>query len=112
MDPIVLVLGADHAFTMALAVTLHSALYYLDQSRSVVVYLFTSSLSTGEKERIRHVAERSHPNAQMVWCKPRSESLRSLNTTRQYSAAIYYRLLVPETLPLEVNAAIGDRKAS
>jgi lipopolysaccharide biosynthesis glycosyltransferase len=106
MGSIVLVLGADDTFTMPMAVTLHSGLHHIDRSRSVVVYLFYASLSAVDKEHVRQVAESAHPRVQLVWCTPRAEAMQSLRTTRQYSAAIYYRLLIPDTLPQAVTRAI------
>lgn len=100
-SPIVIVLNADDKFAMPLAVTLYSALVNLQTTRSALIYIIDGGISEQNRQKLTSVLNVKNMAVQLEWVKPETSVLSGLKTTRQYNETIYFRLLVPQLLPLQ-----------
>lgn len=96
-----LVMAADDAFAMPMAVTLYSVVSHLPSPSTVEIMAFDAGMSGRGKEKIREVVTANGPTVHLTWIEPkvtRFERMAS-ETAPRFSEAIYYRLLIPEVLP-------------
>ena len=104
--PVTLVLSADEAFGMPLAVTLYSALHNLATDRRAAVYVLDGGLSEDTKRRVRVIAA-SH-DATLNFIVPelaRYDSPR-LGTQDRFSPINYARIHLADYLPKRIERAI------
>src|SRR4029077_19021036 len=102
-DPVV-VLAADDAFAMPLAVTVRSALENLSPARKLSVYVLDGGISDATKERV----ERSWPAGrfQITWVNVDPAALARVPISGHANHVNYYRILMPWLLPAEVKRVI------
>ena len=100
--PIVLVAGADAAYTVPLGVTLFSAVRRLPKSQRVEVHVVDGGLATHERVLVKQTVGGAHPRVDVAWHRDDSDDLRGLTGKNHVSAAAYLRLLIPRMVP-------GDR---
>jgi lipopolysaccharide biosynthesis glycosyltransferase len=103
-DPIV-VLAADEAFAMPLAVTVRSMLDNLASDRSLQIFILDGGISQTTKERLL----RSWPKQQnynIQWISINESVLEGLEVSEHISVAAYYRILMPRVLPVEIKRVI------
>lgn len=103
-NPIVLVCAADDNYAMPLAVTVRSALANLMNDRKVALYI----LDGGIRERNRQKIQQSFNPEQIsiTWIQPDPQKFEHLRLDRYLTIASYFRLLLPELIPVSVKKAI------
>lgn len=96
-QPLVILVGADDAYAMPLAVTLFSALGKLPKGTAVKVYIIDGGIGDAHKARIKRVLHRVAVSLELVWLTPQNEVLRTLppSPEKRISMATYLRLLAP-----------------
>ncbi|QDU55524.1 General stress protein A [Aeoliella mucimassa] len=103
MDPVV-VLAADEAFAMPLAVTVRSALENLAEGRKLQIYVLDGGIQESTKQRV----ERSWPAGRFVlnWLSVDEQLFAKLPVWGHVSQVAYYRLLLPKLLPEHLSRVI------
>src|ERR1041384_4150254 len=103
-DPIIMACGADDAYAMPLAVTVRSLLDNLEREASVRLFVIDGGLSEESKKRLRE----SWPadRLRVEWLKPDLSTLDGVKTSGHIPITSYFRLLVPDLLPADVERAI------
>jgi lipopolysaccharide biosynthesis glycosyltransferase len=103
-DPVV-VLAADEAFAMPLAVTIRSALEHLGKDRTLQIYVLDGGITPATKERI--VRSWQFPGRYSLhWVSVDESALNGLEVSGHVSIAAYFRMLMPRILPAEVRRVL------
>lgn len=102
-DPIVLVLAADEAFALPLAVSLYSALVHLPAGRAVDVHVIDNGLTPTTRARLRRrIVNRVSAGATLTFV-PGEQWFEKLDlefgSVPAYSPIVLLRLFLPEMLP-------------
>ncbi len=105
-SPIVIVLNADDKFAMPLAVTLYSALTNLRSTTSALIYIIDGGIGEQNRQKLTSVLNVKNVAVQLEWVKPDTSVLNGLKTTRWFNETIYFRLLVPQLLPLQLEKVL------
>lgn len=99
-SPLLLAAGADDAYAMPLAVTLHSALSHLAPGTETDIYVVDGGLSADSKHRLeRVVSTASSGPTRLHWAEPDLDSVSNLPTHEWINQTTYLRLLLPRLLP-------------
>lgn len=104
--PLVLVSGADDAYALPLAVTLHSALHNLSPDVEPRVHVVDGGISEENRGRLQETVARAREGASIRWFVPDVSALDDLWVAGHVSAATYFSLLVPDAVPEDVDWAI------
>jgi lipopolysaccharide biosynthesis glycosyltransferase len=105
--PLVIGCGTDARFAMPLAVTLRSALERLRPGREVHVYVVDGGIAPADADRLRRVLAGVPGAAPRVTLVPAAEAgLATLRTGAHFSAANYFRLLLPEVVPAHLHRVL------
>jgi lipopolysaccharide biosynthesis glycosyltransferase len=105
--PISIACGADDNYAIGLAVTLYSALANLDANRAVDIYIIDGGISDQTQLRLTKILSgNSHVTVNLKWLKPELESLSGVKIPHSFSVAAYFRLLLPELLPTQIDRVI------
>jgi lipopolysaccharide biosynthesis glycosyltransferase len=107
-EPVVIVSGCDDAFAFPLAVALSSALRNLRAGQAAQVYVLNDGITTAKRMRIERVVQAARAEAQFHWVEADMLPVRHLPTSKQYSRAMYLRLLIPDLLPQHQRAIYLD----
>ena len=95
-----LLVGADDAYALPLAVTLFSALEQLSPNRQVVVSIIDGGVREANRKRLEQVLERLPVRLKLNWLQPDWGALERLpvgqETWSYLSKAMYFRLFAPE----------------
>ena len=99
-DPIALVLGANEAYAMPLAVSLYSCLINLQPIELVNVYVIDDSISVQSKARIQHICDICPAKVNLEWIDASKTSLKLANmkTTDLFPPVVLLRLLIYECI--------------
>jgi lipopolysaccharide biosynthesis glycosyltransferase len=103
-EPISIVLAADEAFAMPMAITVKSVLLTLPPFQKLHVYVMDVGLSETSRRGI--AMSWDDPRMSITWLSPRIDSLASLPITDHLSHAAYARLLIADLLPASVERVI------
>src|SRR5579863_8991611 len=101
----VIVCAADDKFALPLGVTLYSALANLSGVKAVSLYIMDGGISEENKRKLTAVLDVTHVAVNITWLNPGSDSLTGVKTG-EWTAVTYFRLLIPELLPQNVDRAI------
>jgi lipopolysaccharide biosynthesis glycosyltransferase len=107
-NPIHVAAACDENYAMALAVVLSSIASNLGEARKAIVYVLERGLATDTKDKV----ERSIPpnRLKLCWLSINAGRLafleRTLRSFDTVSLESYYRLLLPEVLPAELDKVI------
>jgi lipopolysaccharide biosynthesis glycosyltransferase len=102
--PIAIVVAADDAYAMPMAVTVKSVLLHADPSRKLCFYIFDCGITDETKQRL--LASWQDNRAEFLWVKPDLSLLSGLAVSRHVSLSTYARLLIPLSLPPELEKVI------
>ncbi len=105
-EPLVLVCGADDAYAMPLAVTLHSALVNLHQDCDPVVYLIDGGIDPERRGKLEKTVDKARPGVTIRWYEPDMARLEDLWVSGHVTAATYFTLLIAEAVPPSFERAI------
>ena len=102
-DPVV-ILAADDNFALPLAVTVRSALDNLAPDRKLRIYLMDAGMTDDSRARLL----RSWPAGRfrIEWLKVDASRLAGLPISGHVNLVSYYRLLIPQILPVDLPRAI------
>ncbi|BBD58573.1 glycosyl transferase family 8 [Nostoc sp. HK-01] len=103
-QPIFLVCAADNNYAMPLAVTVRSALANLKSKRKISLLIIDGGISKSNKKKI--IKSFSPEQIDIYWVQPDNKIFENLVLSRHLTISCYYRLLITEFLPQEVNKAI------
>ena len=105
-DPPALVVAcaADERYVQPLAVMLHSLLANLAPSRHLVVYIVDGGIGASDKRDLTRTWATGRAEARFV--SPDAGLLAGLPLWGRMSVATYYKLLVPQLLPPDLDKAI------
>jgi len=103
-QPIVLVCAADNNYAMPLAVTVRSALENLGTNQKIALFIFDGGITESNKNKI--IKSLKSENLNISWVQPDNALFTNLVLTRHLTPSCYYRLLITEFLPQELNKAI------
>ncbi|NWF61052.1 MAG: glycosyltransferase family 8 protein [Fischerella sp.] len=98
--------GADDKFAMGLAITLYSALANLETNRTIDIYIIDGGISKENKQKLIQVLSNNKLNVNIKWLKPDLGLLNGVKVSGAFSIATYFRLLLPELLPKQVEKVI------
>jgi lipopolysaccharide biosynthesis glycosyltransferase len=98
--------GTDDRYAMALAVTLRSVFETLDASCDATVFIMDGGISAANERRLRRVVERSSRRVDVELVKVDVARYAHLKTTEHVSRAMYFRLLLPEAIPVRFSKVI------
>lgn len=101
---ICVVCGADDKYAMPLAVTACSILANLDNSQTLLLFVIDGGIKEHNKQKILKSLDLTRCSVE--WLKPADDLLKNLKLTRYFSVAMYYRLLISELLPQQIDRAI------
>jgi lipopolysaccharide biosynthesis glycosyltransferase len=101
---IVIVCAADNNYAMPLAVTVRSALANLKSDRKVVLFILDGGISSANREKI--IRSLNSDQINIHWVKQDDSLFENLVVTRHLTVACYYRLLIADFLPQELEKAI------
>lgn len=104
--PISIACGADDKFAMGLAVTLYSALANLEVNRPIDIYIIDGGISEQNKNRLTKALSINSVSVSLKWIEPDLELLDGMKVTRALSTATFFRLLLPELLPAQLDRII------
>lgn len=116
-EPIVVVCASDDNYAMPLAVTIRSALENLKGDRKITFYVIDGGISDVNKEKILNFSIQKKYEIKFIDI-PNSLNEKILETTNKIesneinikadyvSIASFYRLIIPELLPKEIEKAI------
>lgn len=98
-----LLLGADDAYAMPLAVTLFSALETINANRNVRVTIVDGGISRENQRRIESIVGKLPVQCNLVWVAPDSDKLKDLPAGAgewdYLSRSMYLRLFAPSLVP-------------
>jgi lipopolysaccharide biosynthesis glycosyltransferase len=101
---IILVCAADNNYAMPLAVTARSALANLQSDRKLHLFILDGGISETNKEKIARSL--NSEQIDISWVKPDNSLFENLVLTRHLTTTCYYRLLIADFLPQELDKAI------
>jgi lipopolysaccharide biosynthesis glycosyltransferase len=104
LDPVVL-LAADEAFAMPLAVTVRSVLDNLAPDRKLEIYILDGGITPATKERLLKSWPDTTPYS-LHWVQVDEGDLAGIEPAEHWNVVAYYRLLLPRILPLSVHRVI------
>ncbi|WP_309739432.1 MULTISPECIES: glycosyltransferase family 8 protein [unclassified Chamaesiphon] len=116
-DPIIVVCAADDNYAMPLAVTLRSAIDNYQGDARLVFYILDGGIQERNKQKIWQSTQSAKCELKFLTVPnlPAIEHLKQINhtlgpdgkTISQYlSVATFFRILIPEVLPAEINKVI------
>jgi lipopolysaccharide biosynthesis glycosyltransferase len=114
-DSIVVVCSADNNYAMPLAVTVCSLLQNLESNRNLICFVIDGGITKQNKRKLlKSVAlNKGDRNCDLIFIPLPASLLNRLNlspdwksTTSYFTAATYYRLVIPELLPQTFDKAI------
>lgn len=93
---------------MPLAVTLYSVLAHLsDPQQGALLFVIDAGISKKRKRRVERVVEQHAPGgATLQWLHPARDALKGLAGNEHLPRSAYYRLLIPDLLPGDIEKAI------
>lgn len=102
-----IVLGADDAYALPLAVTLYSILKNVNQKNRLHFYILDGGLSEGSKKRITNICQR-HNNGknEVEWIRSDVDSIQNLPLHSYQTTQTYLRFLISELLPSHLEKVI------
>jgi lipopolysaccharide biosynthesis glycosyltransferase len=100
----VLVSSADDRYAMPLAVMLKSAMLHIGGAGRLLVYVMDGGISRKSKARILDSV--SDPRMTLEWVLPLKKMVFGLPVFGHVRVSTYYRILIPDLLPLSVEKAI------
>ncbi|MBU7584371.1 MAG: glycosyltransferase family 8 protein [Nostoc sp. TH1S01] len=103
-QPIFLVCAADNNYAMPLAVTVRSALANLKSNRKISLLIIDGGINQANKSKI--IKSFNPEQIDISWVQPDNKIFENLVLSRHLTISCYYRLLITEFLPKEVNKAI------
>ena len=107
LSPIALVLAANEAYAIPLAVTLYSCLANLHSDGSVYLYIIDDSISKQSKTRIQNICDTSPVKVKLEWIESKSDSLlANMKTTDLFPFVTLQRLLIHRHVSLDFDRAI------
>lgn len=104
--PVVLVAGVDASYAMPLAVMLHSVLINLAPGTRIEVYVIDGGLSDVSRARVKRVVAATSGAVLLHWVEPDLSHIKRLPVGDHFSAANYFRLLIPNVVPARHKRAI------
>jgi len=103
-EPIVIVCAADDNYAMPLAVTIRSIVVNLRSSREIIFFIIDGGIKEFNKNKIIKSLD---TRTRITWLQPTNDFIsKQLKTSGHITLASYYRLLIPELLPIEYSKAI------
>jgi lipopolysaccharide biosynthesis glycosyltransferase len=103
-EPIVIVAGTDDNYAIPLAVTLCSAISNMRRRSQVHIFIIDGGISKANRKKLEQSLR--FENVRTRWVKPDSSRLKSMVISHHITLAAYYRLLIPELLPLQYKKVI------
>lgn len=103
-DSIVVVSGADDAYTLPLAVTIASAIETLAADRRLEVFILDGGITDSSKKRLH--ASWDDPRVEVNWVSVNRELFQKFPVSHHVNASTYMRLAIAEYLPDSVERAI------
>ncbi|WP_414578956.1 glycosyltransferase family 8 protein [Anabaena sp. CCY 9402-a] len=103
-NSICLVCAADDNFSMPLAATTRSVVAHLTSEQHLALYIIDGGISRVNKNRI--IQNLQSEQVSITWLKVKKSKFKNLQTSSAITIAAYYRILIPELLPPEINKAI------
>ena len=112
-DSIILVCAADDNYSMPLAATTRSVVAQMKNPQKLSLYIIDGGISRVNKERI--IENLKSAQVKITWIKGKRNSFQEWLSPSQFknmqisstvTIAAYYRLLIPEFLPKEIEKAI------
>ncbi|AUT03363.1 glycosyl transferase [Nostoc sp. CENA543] len=103
-NSICLVCAADDNFSMPLAATTRSVVANLTNEQHLVLYVIDGGISRVNKSRI--IQNLKSEQVSLKWLKVKKSKFKHLQTSSSITIAAYYRILIPELLPPEIDKAI------
>jgi lipopolysaccharide biosynthesis glycosyltransferase len=97
--------GCDDAYVQHYAVMVSSFVRF-NPSRAFVFYLLTTGLSHESLSKLEEFKRAVDVDLRIIDISDMGETLAGLSVTQHVSAATYYRLLIPELIPPEVERAL------
>jgi lipopolysaccharide biosynthesis glycosyltransferase len=104
LQPIVLICAADNNYAMPLAVTVCSAVANLTNNRKVASYILDGGINEANKQKI--VKSLNSSQVSIFWIRPDDTLFEDIVLTRHLTITCYYRLLVGDLLPQNLDKAI------
>jgi lipopolysaccharide biosynthesis glycosyltransferase len=103
-DPIVIVCATDSQYVLPLAVMLRSVAEHLRDDRRVTCYVLYAGVSQGDRDRVCESLPIGH--FEVRWIPASPHDLRGVPVWGRMPVTTYFKLLVPELLPPNVDRAI------
>lgn len=103
-ETIAVVYGVDNRFARPLAASIASALAHLGPGHDLDIYVIDGGLSRTNRARLTRSFEGGR--CRLLWLRPTGRQLVGLKAGGPVTVATYYRLLIPELLPLSLGKAI------
>ncbi|MEM8669847.1 MAG: glycosyltransferase family 8 protein [Planctomycetota bacterium] len=101
---ITLVMAADDGFALPLAVTVRSLLETVDSDRRIQLYVIDGGIRPDTKSRLE--ASWSGFAFEATFIRPNLRLLHRVSASGHVSLSTYFRLLIPELLPPEIEEVI------
>lgn len=103
-QPLVLVCAADNEFAMSLAAMVCSVMANLPKCDRILLFIIDGGISDRNQRKILQSLDLNRVT--VTWLQPPAERLNRMKVSQRIPITSYYRLLIPELLPLECNQAI------
>lgn len=104
VSPIYLACAANNDYAMPLAVTVRSVLDNFKGKSRIKLYILDGGIQPSSKRRIAQSI--ASDQIEITWAKPSEAMLQGLPVSEKYPLPIYYRLLLPQILPVNATKAI------
>ncbi|XGW00565.1 MAG: glycosyltransferase family 8 protein [Leptolyngbya sp. BL-A-14] len=105
-EPIVLTCSADENYAMPMAVMLCSVLANLKTTAKLLINVLDGGICAATKQKVLRSLQSQKVLFQLDWLQPDHTLLQGLPLSQRYTLAAYYRLLIPEALPVHITKAI------
>lgn len=104
MDDITLVLASDDNYAQHAAITIASAYEKCSVPQRLKTYILDGGITQEKKDKMQETIEKYKGSIQFINID--TARFANLYTSFQYTAAIYYRLDLPNILPLEIEKCL------
>ena len=104
--PIVLVCSADENYAMPMTVMLASVLANLRQKQQLLIVVLDGGIQPSTKQKIIRSLSKYKDQIRFDWLKPDHSLLQDVPLQRHLTLAAYYRLLIPEVLPANLDKVL------
>ena len=103
-EPIVIVCATDSRYVLPLAVMLRSVAEHLHDDRRVTCYVMYTGVGQGDRDRVCETLPKGQLDVKWIQASP--QNLRGLPVWGRMPVTTYFKLLVPDLLPHNVDRAI------